>query len=128
AGGVAVDWRGLDAPYARQKVALPTYPFQRQRFWIDQRPSGARRDASTAERAELLYQVEWPLSASALKTQPAAVDGASSSWLLLSDGGETSSALAQRLIASGARVVVAEAGERYEAIGQDVVRVNPTSQ
>ncbi len=44
-------WRwtgaGLDAPYARQKVALPTYPFQRQRFWIDQRASGAWRDVST---------------------------------------------------------------------------------
>ena len=38
--GVAVDWRGFDAPYARQKVAVPTYPFQRQRFWIDQRTSG----------------------------------------------------------------------------------------
>ena len=38
AGGVAVDWRGLDAPYARQKVAVPTYPFQRQRFWIDAKP------------------------------------------------------------------------------------------
>ncbi len=33
--GVDVDWSGFDRDYARQKVILPTYPFQRERFWID---------------------------------------------------------------------------------------------
>ena len=33
--GVKVDWFGFDKDYARQKVALPTYPFQRQRYWIE---------------------------------------------------------------------------------------------
>jgi malonyl CoA-acyl carrier protein transacylase len=32
--GVDVDWKGFDRPYTRRKVALPTYPFQRERFWI----------------------------------------------------------------------------------------------
>jgi acyl transferase domain-containing protein/acyl carrier protein len=31
--GVAVDWAAYDAPYARHRVQLPTYPFQRQRYW-----------------------------------------------------------------------------------------------
>ncbi|MFB2977494.1 type I polyketide synthase [Microseira sp. BLCC-F43] len=31
--GVAVDWSGFDCDYPRRKVALPTYPFQRQRYW-----------------------------------------------------------------------------------------------
>ena len=31
--GVAVDWSGFDRDYPRRKVALPTYPFQRQRYW-----------------------------------------------------------------------------------------------
>ena len=31
--GVKVDWQGFDAPYNREKVVLPTYPFQRQRYW-----------------------------------------------------------------------------------------------
>ncbi|WAN69216.1 SDR family NAD(P)-dependent oxidoreductase [Moorena producens JHB] len=33
--GVKIDWSGFDREYARQKVVLPTYPFQRQRYWID---------------------------------------------------------------------------------------------
>ncbi|MEM1168618.1 MAG: type I polyketide synthase [Cyanobacteria bacterium P01_H01_bin.35] len=34
-GGAKVDWVALDQDYDRQKVMLPTYPFQRQRYWID---------------------------------------------------------------------------------------------
>ncbi|NEQ06320.1 MAG: SDR family NAD(P)-dependent oxidoreductase [Moorea sp. SIO4E2] len=33
--GVKVDWSGFDRDYVRKKVVLPTYPFQRQRYWID---------------------------------------------------------------------------------------------
>ncbi len=33
--GVEVDWAGYDRPYPRRKVELPTYPFQRERYWIE---------------------------------------------------------------------------------------------
>ncbi len=33
--GVKVDWLGFDKDYFRNKVTLPTYPFQRQRYWIE---------------------------------------------------------------------------------------------
>ncbi len=33
--GVDVDWLGFDREYNRHRVSLPTYPFQRQRYWID---------------------------------------------------------------------------------------------
>jgi len=35
ARGVPVEFEGFDRGYARQKVSLPTYPFQRQRYWVD---------------------------------------------------------------------------------------------
>ncbi len=33
--GVGVDWQGFDQDYPRQRLSLPTYPFQRSRFWLD---------------------------------------------------------------------------------------------
>jgi len=36
--GADIDWRGFDEPYRRRKVALPTYPFERGRYWLDAQP------------------------------------------------------------------------------------------
>ncbi len=33
--GIRVDWSGFDRDYPRIKIVLPTYPFQRQRYWIE---------------------------------------------------------------------------------------------
>ena len=49
--GLSVDWMGFDRDYVRRKLALPTYPFERQRHWLTpqqtlqmrQRTSGALR-------------------------------------------------------------------------------------
>jgi malonyl CoA-acyl carrier protein transacylase len=38
ARGGAVDWQAWDAPYSRSRVTLPTYPFQRERYWTPPRP------------------------------------------------------------------------------------------
>jgi amino acid adenylation domain-containing protein len=35
--GVEIDWRGFDRGHARQRLALPTYAFQRERYWISER-------------------------------------------------------------------------------------------
>lgn len=34
--GIAVDWSGFDTGYSRHRIALPTYPFQRERYWIEE--------------------------------------------------------------------------------------------
>jgi malonyl CoA-acyl carrier protein transacylase len=39
ANGVAIDWAAFDAPYSRRKLVLPTYAFQRQRYWIETTPA-----------------------------------------------------------------------------------------
>jgi acyl transferase domain-containing protein/SAM-dependent methyltransferase len=43
--GLEIDWARFDSDYPRRRVALPTYPFQRQHYWLDQ---GPRRRKKTA--------------------------------------------------------------------------------
>jgi acyl transferase domain-containing protein/acyl-CoA synthetase (AMP-forming)/AMP-acid ligase II/acyl carrier protein len=56
--GVRIDWPGFDSDYVRHRVALPTYPFEREYCWLEPAPtttktevkesSGATPDASHA--------------------------------------------------------------------------------
>jgi acyl transferase domain-containing protein len=32
--GAEIDWAAFDRPFCRRKMPLPTYPFERQRYWI----------------------------------------------------------------------------------------------
>ena len=55
--GVAVDWARLHEGEARRRVALPTYPFERQRHWIDARVSPASGQGVTLTRADDMTQL-----------------------------------------------------------------------
>ena len=39
AAGVNVDWSAFDRDYRRSPVVLPTYPFQRERYWVKPKPA-----------------------------------------------------------------------------------------
>ncbi len=57
--GVSVDWPGFDRDYARGRVLLPTYPFQRKPYWLEPvpaRPSAQRSHARTRDIHPLLGQ------------------------------------------------------------------------
>ncbi|WP_016953772.1 type I polyketide synthase [Anabaena sp. PCC 7108] len=38
--GVPLDWFSFDRDYERRRLSLPTYPFQRQRYWIEAAQDG----------------------------------------------------------------------------------------
>jgi polyketide synthase 12 len=59
--GHALDWEAFYKPYAPKRVALPTYAFQRQRYWID-RSETRSADVSSAG----LVDAEHPLLGAAI--------------------------------------------------------------
>ncbi|MBZ0275400.1 MAG: polyketide synthase dehydratase domain-containing protein, partial [Anaerolineae bacterium] len=59
--GASPDWSAFDAGYGRRKVSLPTYPFQRQRYWVKKQPRHARSAAGTAVHPLLGERLRSPL-------------------------------------------------------------------
>ncbi|MDY7229485.1 non-ribosomal peptide synthetase/type I polyketide synthase [Hyalangium rubrum] len=49
--GATIDWRELDRPYTRKRVMLPTYPFERQRYWLEVSPTPAAAQPASAAPA-----------------------------------------------------------------------------
>ncbi|WP_424097226.1 SDR family NAD(P)-dependent oxidoreductase [Moorena producens] len=47
--GAKVDWFGFDRQYSREKVVLPTYPFQRERYWIESNKSNRKKPYLSTE-------------------------------------------------------------------------------
>jgi myxalamid-type polyketide synthase MxaB len=52
AKGVAIDWEGYDRGYARRRVELPGYPFERQRYWVEGERGGWEGRSVRAEAVE----------------------------------------------------------------------------
>ncbi|MBI3243488.1 MAG: SDR family NAD(P)-dependent oxidoreductase [Chloroflexi bacterium] len=63
--GINVDWAGFDKDYLRRKVVLPTYPFQRQRYWLT--PAKPAQQAAPARGGKTVHPLLGQRLRSALK-------------------------------------------------------------
>ncbi|MBN1239256.1 MAG: SDR family NAD(P)-dependent oxidoreductase [Gammaproteobacteria bacterium] len=126
--GVDVDWGGVHAGEARRRVPLPTYPFQRRRFWIDAAPADAAGRASLENRpdvADWFYAPSWRRTAWP-ETRPGAASGPEpQSWLLLTDGDALHEDIARSVAGLGCRIVRVEPGDAYARGADEAFTVRP---
>ena len=102
--GVEVDWSGFEGDYHRGRVALPTYPFERERCWIDPAPSNGHLESAPPELPNWFYEVQWQrLECQDLNDDAARAIPSSGSWIILSDAKGVGRTLADQLKARGER-------------------------
>ncbi|MBM4254541.1 MAG: amino acid adenylation domain-containing protein [Deltaproteobacteria bacterium] len=83
--GANIDWSGFDAPFARNRVSVPTYAFQRTPYWIvrkesimkdsqanSQTPQSAQDNRQTQREAILTHALQ--LIAGMLHVHPSEID------------------------------------------------------
>ncbi len=125
AGG-RVSWEAFYAGQQRQRVSLPTYPFERQRYWMDPRATKAdaeQLDAPLTKRpiGEWTYAPAWKGTAPLPIPQPTG----EGTWLLFDDAEGLAAGVASLLERAKQRVFRVSAGEAFERTG-DAFRINPT--
>ncbi|MFB2976511.1 beta-ketoacyl synthase N-terminal-like domain-containing protein [Microseira sp. BLCC-F43] len=64
-GGFQIDWSGFYAGESRYRIPLPTYPFERQRYWIDPRKQVGKQEVNSP-----LPTTQYPLSTSESSVAP----------------------------------------------------------
>jgi malonyl CoA-acyl carrier protein transacylase len=65
--GIEIDWSEFDRNYPLRKVTLPTYPFQRQRYWVQQNVEFVKQENTSSPIYHLLCKGETELVSSELE-------------------------------------------------------------
>ncbi|HSU82667.1 MAG TPA: phosphopantetheine-binding protein, partial [Thermoanaerobaculia bacterium] len=120
--GVEPDWAGFHGGERRLRVRLPTYPFERQKFWIVAGEGGYSKNRRLYPKkrdvSEWFYTPTWKRSA-ALRAQ-----AAEGRWLVFADGAGVAAALAQRL----PEAVLVEPGESFARLDDGRFRTGPRAE
>jgi acyl transferase domain-containing protein len=120
-----IDWTRLAAGEGRSRVPLPTYPFDRQRYWVEPR-AAARRDSprKNPNLSEWFYAPSWRRTVSA-PLKAAELEGGRRRWLLFADKRGLAQALRARLEELGQETLTVEAGAEFRRTGAQSFVVNP---
>lgn len=106
--GCPIDWKNFETGHRRRTVSLATYPFQRERYWVETAAGGhAAAPAGTAPLANssdrLVHAIDW---------REVTLDGAGLAGpvVVLADAGGAGERLAAALRESGSDVTLVPAG------------------
>ena len=141
--GCGVEWKGLAGAAVRRRVPLPTYPFERKRFWLngDGRTPSARadepvfatpltrstpaKDAAEPESVEgCLYDVTWEEQEAPVRESRRAEPAA---WLIFSDQQGVGAALVNTLQQRGHVCHVVLRGEAIASPAPGVWTIDPAA-
>jgi phthiocerol/phenolphthiocerol synthesis type-I polyketide synthase E len=126
--GAEIDWASYYEGEKRRRVSLPTYPFERQRYWIEARreeEAGGRKGGrgkaigKRSDVSEWFYAPGWRRRELGRNGAPVAAEGEKQSkYIVLEDGGSLSRKLVDRLKEESAAVISVRAGERYRRVSE----------
>lgn len=120
--GLPMDWAGFDRDYGRSKVALPTYPFQRQRYWVDPpQMDPSTVPGSTSARPDPLYEITW-----LERTLPLQSVHGPATVVVFADRTGLTDPLVSALRSRGHRAVVVQAAGQYALVANDQFEIDPT--
>ncbi len=129
--GYEVDWQAFHAAQRRQRVPLPTYPFERQRFWIEPQPSDiAATDQRTLQKkshiAEWFYLPSWKRVE---LSSDFSIEGLEKEyrWLVFTDASGWGSRLVEQLVRAGQTVVTVSQGKQFSQLDDHSFAVDSTS-
>jgi phthiocerol/phenolphthiocerol synthesis type-I polyketide synthase E len=121
--GAPVDWQAFQGGERRRRVPLPTYPFERRRFWIEHRErSGEAAPQGRLDPSRWFHAPSWKLD-----VRPAAPRRPEGAWLVLSDPGGLGGRLADLLRGAGCDVAEVIPGEAFARLGDGRHCVDPRS-
>jgi len=119
---VNVDWETLSGGERRRRISLPTYPFERQRYWVEPQAIHSARNPlrKDPEIDNWFYAPSWRRS-----ERPAGKHDEKRRWLIFADECGIGEQLEERLKQLGHEVIAVHSGEGFKRIDEQRYVVNP---
>jgi acyl transferase domain-containing protein/acyl carrier protein len=125
--GIEVNWSAFYANERRQRLPLPTYPFERQYYWIQPEPETNNSQEKPQEPqkksnlAEWFYVPSWKRS-----TLPNASSNTERKcWLIFVDEMGLGEKIVQRLTSENQVVAEVRIGEKFIQLTETLFEINP---
>lgn len=132
--GARIDWQAFYAVEKRQRLSLPTYPFERRRYWVEPQKRAQRSQPPTAspdkktDLADWFYLPSWKRSnlATALKSSaPSTEEKQQSVWLVFTSECSLAARVLSKLSEEGQTIITVAAGERFQQLSERAFIINP---
>ena len=128
---VDVDWSGFYKDERRRRISLPTYPFERQRYWVESSPEMAtlgvarRLSEKNSDIAEWFYVPSWKRAQLPENSNGSGSSSQNLCSLVFLDEGGCGAKLVELLQNSGQRVTLVKAGTKFHRINEESFTINP---
>ena len=116
--GVQVDWEGLNKQSAPHRLHLPTYPFERQRYWVNLSTTEVEVEQSleplkNPDMASWFYVPSWKYTIVPETPSLSADSPTQPCWLILQDEFGLGAELTRRLNEQGQEVITVTPGQQF---------------
>ncbi|MGL4236955.1 SDR family NAD(P)-dependent oxidoreductase [Tabrizicola sp.] len=128
--GANPDFHQLWGEAKRRRVPLPTYPFQRSRYFVDPGKAQVVTEADVLPKrheavADFGYRLGWRVMPADCPVDVETELGAPLTWLVFADEAGLARATVQRLRSAGHRVITVHAGDAFARTTDDTYTLAP---
>ncbi|MEA5516071.1 type I polyketide synthase [Nodularia sp. UHCC 0506] len=129
--GIPVDWPGFYANERRHRIPLPTYPFERQRYWIE--TSSKISETKTKEElinkkpdiADWFYIPRWQESTPVELCLQEKFAAKQLCWLIFIDNYGVAAEIIARLRKENQNIITVEVGKQFARLDNFAFAINP---
>jgi len=129
--GADVDWRRMHGDTPLRRVALPTYPFKRERHWLADvlpKEGGAKRGARSGSRLppqQWFYVPSWKTTLAPRPFANEEIEREEDCWLIFTGSEDTGEAVLRKLQTAQAKIVTVVPADEYAQIDPYRYALNP---
>ena len=125
--GVPIIWQKLYAGEQRQRVVLPTYPFEHQRYWIEaqQKNTNVTTPSLPTPSVSGLVSLHWKQTMLPQSWQQSSQKPLRSCWLIFADETGIGASLGERLQQANQEVIIVTPGITFAKTHASTYMLNP---